>query len=356
MPLKLNVHPAGAFANEPDVPCSSKYPHVVLMVVAGPDGSLADDFRVALVGRQRLNAAFTSATVSIVPKLGSFTFHIDLPPEDICIPLNRLATLWRDPKALVQSGHATATPGRHAGDASFLHVLEKLGQVGEAGHIAVRWIVVVEDDLTLSVCLQGLPTSAATLEGKPVLRSHTSAAVRLWSLTATADCLAGFSQLSIKPEVYASSPAAVAAVLNKSPDVFLTGLHDIWHQFATPEFVDAEGAVELVVHPRAGSVALPWAQSRGGGLHPGGHPGEERLSGRFPFQSRSRQIRTNLSNPARAAGYDIEKSEPLVPDLRNLVCANFESIIAQSKAAATWAKSKAELSALAAYASKRVTG
>jgi len=72
------------------------------------------------------------------------------------------------------------------------------------------------------------------------------------------------------------------------------------------------------------------------------------LSGQFPFQSRSCQIRTNSLTPA--AGYEFAKSEPHVPELWNLVRANFESRITQSKAAATWAKSKAALSALAAYA------
>jgi len=172
MHFKLNVHPASSFNDVPDVPCGSKYPHVVLMVLAGSDGSLADNFRVAMVGRQPIKATFPAASVWAIAELCGFTFCIELSPEDISLPLNSLATPWRDLKALVQSRHGTASPGLHARDASYLHTLEDLGHSSETGYVAVRWAIVVEDDLTLSV---GLPTSAATLEGKPVLRSDTSA-------------------------------------------------------------------------------------------------------------------------------------------------------------------------------------
>jgi hypothetical protein len=91
-------------------------------------------------------------------------------PRDVDIRRGLLSGLWTDLSSLVAARDVHILDARGAG-VPLEDFLKKLTEF-EDGPVeaAVRWAIVLGDNARLRIQLQGLPGSAASLEGKPSLK------------------------------------------------------------------------------------------------------------------------------------------------------------------------------------------
>ena len=131
------------------------------------NGRILDNTRCVLGGTDILEAEISLAKMFEDPVLRSYKMHIQRWPRDVDLKKGLLSGLWNDLKTVVSARDASVMDNTGSGIPAreFLEVLEG----AEDGHesAAIRWAVALGDDERLVLQLQGLPATAALLNGKP---------------------------------------------------------------------------------------------------------------------------------------------------------------------------------------------
>ena len=138
-----------------------------LFAEARDNGRILDNTRCVLGGTDILEAEISLAKMFEDPVLRSYKMHIQRWPRDVDLKKGLLSGLWNDLKTVVSARDASVMDNTGSGIPAreFLEVLEG----AEDGHesAAIRWAVALGDDERLVLQLQGLPATAALLNGKP---------------------------------------------------------------------------------------------------------------------------------------------------------------------------------------------
>jgi hypothetical protein len=159
------IRPASGYHTD-QPPNTSKHT-AELFAEVRDNGRILDNTRCVLGGTDILEAEISLAKMFEDPVLRSYKMHIQRWPRDVDLKKGLLSGLWNDLKTVVSARDASITDITGSGIPAreFLEVLEG----AEDGHesAAIRWAVALGDDDRLVLQLQGLPATAALLNGKP---------------------------------------------------------------------------------------------------------------------------------------------------------------------------------------------
>jgi hypothetical protein len=159
------IRPASGYHTD-QPPNTSKHT-AELFAEARDNGRILDNTRCVLGGTDILEAEISLAKMFEDPVLRSYKMHIQRWPRDVDLKKGLLSGLWNDLKTVVSARDASVMDNTGSGIPAreFLEVLEG----AEDGHesAAIRWAVALGDDERLVLQLQGLPATAALLNGKP---------------------------------------------------------------------------------------------------------------------------------------------------------------------------------------------
>jgi hypothetical protein len=131
------------------------------------NGRILDDMKVVIGGTGIFEANFKIEKLITEDTIGSWSVNIQRWARDITIRDGLLSSLWADLSTIVSAGDASILDSNGAGipAAEFLRLLDD-AEEGDA-QAALRWAVVLNERGRLAAQLQGLPASAAALNGKP---------------------------------------------------------------------------------------------------------------------------------------------------------------------------------------------
>ncbi len=142
---------------------------VELMAQLRNTGRILDACRVVLGGEDIIQVDFDLFCAIPSPRLAGWRLRYQVWPRDINIRANLTTSNWHDLEAIVASRDAQIIDR----DGAFIPQGEFLGMLADTdppNSGSVRWAVISGDDGGLQLQLQGLPGSAPTLNGKPLLR------------------------------------------------------------------------------------------------------------------------------------------------------------------------------------------
>jgi hypothetical protein len=159
------IRPASGYHTD-QPPNTSKHT-AELFAEVRDNGRILDNTRCVLGGTDILEAEISLAKMFEDPVLQSYKLHIQRWPRDVDLKKGLLSGLWNDLKTVVSARDASVMDNTGSGIPAreFHEVLEG----AEDGHesAAIRWAVALGDDECLVLQLQGLPATAALLNGKP---------------------------------------------------------------------------------------------------------------------------------------------------------------------------------------------
>ena len=147
-----------------------------VMAQARPAGRILDHLRTALGGSSPLTVTFNTRDVFLAPAIPSLDLQLELWPRDILIRRNMSTSEWMDVRTMLSSNEIFVIPPEEAaGSSTPASNEELLAYLDEArdqkGHVAsIRWAVGSGADELMELVLQGFPSSAANLSGKPAFR------------------------------------------------------------------------------------------------------------------------------------------------------------------------------------------
>jgi hypothetical protein len=163
------IRPASGYHND-QPPTTSRYT-AELFAEVRDSGRILDNTRCVLGGVDILEADIPLTRIFSEPVLQSYKMLIQRWPRDINLKKGLLSGLWQDIKTIVSSRDASITNSEGTGipPREFLEVLESTDKPVCA---AIRWAVALGDDERLVLQLQGLPATAALLNGKPSFKRY----------------------------------------------------------------------------------------------------------------------------------------------------------------------------------------
>ena len=131
------------------------------------NGRVLDDAKIVIGGTGIFEANFKIKKIITDDVIGSWSVNIQRWARDIVIRDGLLSSLWTDLSTIVSARDATIHDNNGAGipAAEFLRLLDE-AEDGDA-QAALRWAVTLNERGRLAAQLQGLPASAAALDGKP---------------------------------------------------------------------------------------------------------------------------------------------------------------------------------------------
>jgi hypothetical protein len=139
-----------------------------LFATVRENGRIVDHVRYVLGGDDNFEASFTLGVLCDEEDFAGYIIQLQRKPHDIELRRGLLTGNWSDITNLISSRDASVFDDTGAGIAA----AEFLCRVQDAGAIigAVRWGLILDDSAKLAMQLQGLPASAAVLNGKPALK------------------------------------------------------------------------------------------------------------------------------------------------------------------------------------------
>ena len=159
------VRDIGLFSQHPEVPSSSGTTVLSLLIQAGSDGRLADNFRLVLTAARNSAMDFDGSACLEHVRFHHYQFRCEFQPADLDFQLNRLSTKWENLEDLVSAGRLLVIAGDEEDDdtdgQSFLELWAKHRDDGHPPACALRWLVSLDDDLNFVLLLESLPTSAS---------------------------------------------------------------------------------------------------------------------------------------------------------------------------------------------------
>jgi hypothetical protein len=165
-PAAWDCFPAEEFNSA--APRAASALHMELLIQVRPNGRMLDHFRIGLGGTSIINASFPLASVFSFPAAKDWTAKYQIWPRDIDLRRNMATTGWKDLPTLVASRDILIISSETE-ELVTADVVTEAIQSSKAG-AAVRFAVIVGEDSTVSLQLQGLPASASILMGKPAFR------------------------------------------------------------------------------------------------------------------------------------------------------------------------------------------
>jgi hypothetical protein len=139
-----------------------------LLIQARPNGRMLDHFRIGLGGTSILDASFSLASIFPFPAARDWTAKYQVWPRDVDLRRNMATTGWKDLPTLVASRDVLVFSSSSE-EAIAADLVAEAVRSSKAG-ASIRFAVIVGEDLTINLQLQGLPASATTLMGKPAFR------------------------------------------------------------------------------------------------------------------------------------------------------------------------------------------
>jgi hypothetical protein len=164
--LYKTIRPSSGFTVD-EAPTSSAHTAELFAQVRG---RLLDDTRIVLGGNEVFDATFKLGLLVDDDDISNWSIRIQQWPRDLRLRKGLLSSLWSDLSAVVSARDAEVTDDEGAGvtDATFLRSFAAAEE--ESAAESLRWAVVLNDRGRLAAQLQGMPATAATLNGKPSLK------------------------------------------------------------------------------------------------------------------------------------------------------------------------------------------
>jgi hypothetical protein len=136
------------------------------------DGRIGDATRLVLGGRAILEANFKLGLIFEDSGMENWSIVMEKWPRDMDIRRGLLTGLWQNITDVVASRDASVLDetGSEVPASRFLKRVKEAEEGPEVG--SIRWAVMLNDCARLSIQLQGLPATAATLCGKPSLKRY----------------------------------------------------------------------------------------------------------------------------------------------------------------------------------------
>ena len=144
--MELLFYNSADFDKIPDIASSSDGFHLSLLAMVGQTGNLTDDFKLVTTGPSDLQLTFTGDDFFPHAALHPYRFAISLDPEELVIPVNRIASPWFNLRDLVAAGQVTAIPVQADRDNSFQDDWQQHQKGSNPPGAAIRWIIGVEKD------------------------------------------------------------------------------------------------------------------------------------------------------------------------------------------------------------------
>jgi hypothetical protein len=165
-PEEWGVFPAEEFNTA--APRASGQLYMELMIQVRPNGRMLDHCRLGLGGSSVVDARFELARLFSFPAASRWAVRYQVWPKDIDLRRNMASTGWKDLTTMVAS-HDAVVIDRDSGEpvASEI-VLDAIKASGSGA--SVRFAVIVGEDQSVHLQLQGLPAAANVLMGKPAFR------------------------------------------------------------------------------------------------------------------------------------------------------------------------------------------
>jgi len=158
----------GFHTDEP--PTHSRYT-AELFAEARPDGRIVDQVRCLVGGSAVFEATFKLQEIFGDTEFNDWQITVQRFPRDIDIRKGLLSTPWRSIGDLAAS-RDLAIFDEHGAEIPAAEFLRRLKSSDDGPLGAIRWCIVLNDSERLSLQLQGLPSSASTLMGKPSLKRY----------------------------------------------------------------------------------------------------------------------------------------------------------------------------------------
>ncbi len=165
----LQVHPPCGGFQVDEAP--TNHPHTAeLFATVRDNGRIINDTRMVLGGSEIFEACFKLGKIFKFPGFKDWSLHLQRWGRDLDLRKGLLSGLWQDVSSLVSMREADVIDenGAGIGHAKFLRLIGDPDDGAEQA--AIRWAVALNDRGRLVVQIQGLPASAASLNGKPSLR------------------------------------------------------------------------------------------------------------------------------------------------------------------------------------------
>ena len=153
-----------------------------LMAQVRPNGRSMDHFRLAVGGSHIVTARFNARDIYANQAVPNLDIKWETWPRDVAIRRNMITSEWFDLTTLLQANEALdfdadwLSDGGEGGSAGppskneeLLNFLADLPERSRCG-AAVCWAISIGPDYNLELVLQGMPASAAVLNGKPAFR------------------------------------------------------------------------------------------------------------------------------------------------------------------------------------------
>jgi hypothetical protein len=138
-----------------------------LMMMTRPNGRMLDHYRVSLGGSKILDITFPMSTLLNLPAAAKWRFRHQIWPKDVELRRNMTTSLWTDLSTLLTSNDAFIMDESDE-PIPTEQVLDEMKKEGASA--SFRFAVVVGEDHSMRLQLQGLPAAATVLMAKPALR------------------------------------------------------------------------------------------------------------------------------------------------------------------------------------------
>ncbi len=163
------VRDIGLFFEHPEVAAPAGTIVLSLLIQAGEDGRLADNFRLTLTAVRNHRVSFSGSACYEHARFHNFVFRCEFQPSDLVFLQNRFTSKWMDLADLVSAGSVLVLADEdHSDDQEdsdgFLQLLEKHKDDAHPPACAIRWMIVMDDVCNFNLMLQSLPATAARSE------------------------------------------------------------------------------------------------------------------------------------------------------------------------------------------------
>jgi hypothetical protein len=162
------IRPSSGFTVD-EAPTSSAHT-AELFAQVRDNGRLLDDTRIVLGGSEVFDATFKLGLLVEDDNISNWSIRIQQWPRDLRLRKGLLSSLWTDLSAVVSARDAEVTDAEGAGVTAATFLRSFAAAEEESAAASLRWAVVLNDRGRLAAQLQGMPATAATLNGKPSLK------------------------------------------------------------------------------------------------------------------------------------------------------------------------------------------
>jgi len=165
----LQGHQAASGFTVDEAPTSSAHT-AELFAQVRDNGRLLDNTRIVLGGSEVFDATFKLGLLVEDDDISNWSIRIQQWPRDLRLRKGLLSSLWTDLSAVVSARDAEVTDAEGAGVTAATFLRSFAAAEEESAAASLRWAVVLNDRGRLAAQLQGMPATAATLNGKPSLK------------------------------------------------------------------------------------------------------------------------------------------------------------------------------------------